>query len=84
MLNILLLLGIFVLVLVLSGIILWLVLAVPRMQPLSDEDVVTCREIMDAGKRRPLLCWYSTKTGACPCLPCERLEQARIKKMGNA
>ena len=77
MLNILMLLGIFVLVLALSGIILWRVLAVPRLQPLSEEDAATCREIMEAGKGRPLLCWYSTKIGACPCLPCDRLERAK-------
>lgn len=77
MLHVILFLGAFVLVLAASGLILWRVLAVPRLQPLSEEDVTACREIIDAGRGRPLLCWYSTKTGACPCQPCARLENAR-------
>jgi hypothetical protein len=73
-----------VLVFVGGGIIAFLVFAVPAMRsapPLTAEEREICLRLARQGKAFPFLCRHSVKEGACPCQPCQKLNDAKLGKL---
>jgi hypothetical protein len=52
-------------------------LMIPNAKPLSDEEIAICRKIVEQRRGYPYVCRWAVRHGACPCLPCSKLEAAR-------
>ena len=63
-----------------SGVICYRRFAAPNMLPLAEQDLELCREIVSRGQGVPWVCRHALKTGLCPCQPCEKLERARARE----
>ena len=50
-------------------------------EPLSDEELTLCEEIIKSGKGYPFVCKRAVRNKKCPCLPCEKLDKAKQKLM---
>lgn len=77
LLIILIIIGSFILLSAIAGIICYHKLAVPNRKPLSEDEVKICKEIIRSGKAYPFMCRQAVKLGMCPCLPCEKLNKAK-------
>jgi hypothetical protein len=62
---------------VVAGFVCYRKYALPNMQPLSEQDLEVCREIVATHQGYTLICRRAMKTGECACFPCEKLLIAR-------
>ena len=60
-----------------AGFICYRRFALPNLQPLSIQDLESCRDIVAARQGYPFICRRALKTGECACYPCEKLLVAR-------
>ncbi|UCF99645.1 MAG: hypothetical protein JSV89_08895 [Spirochaetaceae bacterium] len=60
-----------------AGFVCYRKYALPNMQPLSEQDLAMCRDILVARQGYPWICRQAVKTGECACFPCEKLLRAR-------
>jgi hypothetical protein len=65
---------------IVAGALCYRRLALPRMLPLSEQDLELCRHIVGRGEGLPWVCRRALKSGMCPCQPCERLERERRRE----
>jgi hypothetical protein len=70
-------LGFFILLCTIAGIICYHTLAVPNRKPLTEEERKICQKIVKERKAYPFVCRQAVKTGQCPCLPCDKLNQVK-------
>ena len=48
-------------------------------KPLTDEEIKLCEKIVRERKNYPWVCKTTLKYRKCPCLPCKKLEDEKIK-----
>ena len=52
----------------------------PRIsKPLEEKDVLICAKIVQMRKGYPYICRWATRNKACPCLPCKKLDEAKLE-----
>ena len=69
-------------VVVFLAIISWVLikkLMEPNAKPLTEEDLKICERIVSERKGYPFVCKWALKHKKCPCLPCKRLENAKLE-----
>ena len=52
-------------------------------KPLNDEERMLCAKILDSGIGKPWICRRAVDSGKCPCLPCDKLEQAKVRALSG-
>ena len=60
-----------------AGFVCYKKLALPNMQPLCEQDLELCRDIVSRRQGYPWICRRTLKTGECACFPCEKLVAER-------
>lgn len=50
----------------------------PNAKPLTDEELRICEGIVREGKGYPYVCRLALEYKRCGCLPCHKLEQAKM------
>ena len=64
-----------------AGFICYRKFALPNMQPLSEQDLDLCRDIVAGKQGYPWICRRSLRTGECACFPCERFRRLQGERV---
>lgn len=58
-------------------------LFLPNAKPLTDEELRICEKIVHEGKGYPYVCRLALEYKKCGCLPCSKLEKAKLSSHAN-